>query len=476
MKSNIFKSVFMAALVAGVIAGCANDDDYGTPNLDCPDTSLTANKSVQEIIDQAEPTVDPEMPYADNDIIEAYVTSSDEGGNFYKSISFQTHPTDGSDPVGFSVPVDAGGTFVNYPVGTKVYIKLQGQYTDIYNGSMRIGGLYELDPATETDPAVYAVGRLSIFDYAKVLVRSCTRLDESDLVRTLTVAQAKNDANLNTLIELDNVQFVDAVVGKTLYDASNDLGGATNHLLTDNLGNTIIFRTSSFANFAGDIAPSASGKVKGVLTKFGSDYQFMARTDSDIQLTNPRLIVDFSAPIVGNAITYTGSFVENFESGVTTIPGSRTFPKYINDPYVGSRYWETKTFGGNKYIQMTSFGGTAEDNRTMFFIPVDFTAANTFSFQSKSGFTTGPALKVYYISGTDYTPGAALNAAALVDITSNFTLSPGLSNGYPANFTNSGAYAIPAALTGNGYFVFEYYGSGLTGQTSTIQIDNVTVN
>ncbi|WP_291085892.1 DUF5689 domain-containing protein [Flavobacterium sp. BFFFF1] len=482
MKLNIFKTVFMTALLTGVVAGCANDDEYGTPNLDCPETSLSANKTVQEIIATVPAEVLPDQPYTDDDIIEAYVTSSDEGGNFYKSISFQTHPTNGSAPVGFSVPVDAGGTFVNYPTGTKVFIKLKGQYRDIYNESMRIGGLYELDPATDTNPAVYAVGRLSIFDYAKVLVRSCTRLGEEDLVRTMTIAEAKNDANLNTLIELDGVQFTTDVVGKTLYDATDDLGGATNHLLTDNVGNTIDFRTSSFANFAGDIAPGTSGKIRGVLTKFSGTYQFLARTKNDIKLTEPRFTIDLSSPIVGNALTFSGSFNETFESGVTTSPGNRTFPKYINDPVVGTRYWQTTTFSNNKYLQMTSFTSSTsttlvnEDNRSLFFMPVDFTAASNFSFQSKAGFVTGPVLKVYYISASDYTPGGPVNNAALVDITSNFTISAGLATGYPANFTPSGNYAIPATLTGNGYFVFEYVGSGLTGNTTTMQIDNVTVN
>ena len=469
MKTNILKSILLTTLLAGVFSSCVNEDNYPVPNLECIDSTLSANKQVQEIINQAPITVDPAVPYANDDVIEAYVVSSDEGGNFYKSISFQTKGTSTVAPVGFSVPVDVGGTFTNFRPGTKVYIKLKGLYTDIYNSSMRIGSLYLLNPATEE----YAVGRLSIFDYGKVLKRSCNTTNEEDLVRKLSVSQALSNSNLNTLIELQNVQFDADVIGKTYYDATNDLGGATNHLLSDEFGNKIIFRTSSFANFAGNVATSLSGTVRGVLTKYGSDYQFLARTEADIKLTKPRLTIDFSAPIVGNALSYSGSFTETFESYVTASPGNRTFPKYINDPVVGARYWENKTFGGNKYIQMTSFGGTAEDNRTLFFIPVDMTAANTFSFKSKSGFTNGNVLKVYY--STNYIPGTNVNNATLVDITSSFIISPGLSSGYPTAFTYSGNYNIPAGITGNGYFIFEYVGSGISGITSTLQIDDVVV-
>src|SRR5690606_1947526 len=190
--------------------------------------------------------------------------------------------------------------------------------------------------------------------------------------------------------------------------------------------------------------------------------------------TNERFFVDTSAPALGGTdIQFLGSFVENFESYAAAL---REFPRYINDPIAGSRYWAVTAFGGNKYIQMTSFGGTPELNRSMFIVPVDMTAANTFSFQSKAGYSNGAALKVYYIMASDYTPGQGINPALMTDITSSFTISPGLAGAYPDTFTNSGNYNIPASLTGNGYFVFEYNGNGNGGVTTTIQLDNIIVN
>lgn len=461
MKTTILKSVLFSALMAGAFTSCVNDDDYGIPEFDCTETSLVKTKEVADI-----PATATLAQYLGDDVIEAYVTSSDEGGNFFKTISFQT--LDGSK--GFSVPIDATSTFISFTPGRKVFVKMKNLYTDLSNGGKRIGAVFISSSGNAS------VGRLLESQYKEVLVASCQLVNEDDLVRTMTIAEAKNDANINTLIELDGVQFSDGAIASTYYDAANVVGGATNHLLNDINGNSVIFRTSSFATYAGRPVPDGSGKVRGVMTKFGSDYQFMARTERDVKLDQERFFVDFAAPIVGDAIVYSGSFTENFESYSTTVPASRVFPAYINDPLVGSRYWETKTFSNNKYIQMTSFGGTAEANRSLFIVPVDMTAANTFAFQSKSGFTNGLALKVYYILEANYTPGAVLNPANLVDITSSFTISPGQSNGYPNDFTNSGNYAIPASLTGNGFFVFEYTGNGSGGVTSTIQIDNITVN
>jgi hypothetical protein len=269
------------------------------------------------------------------------------------------------------------------------------------------------------------------------------------------------------------VQFTDASIGKKYFDATlNNLGGATNHEITDQFGNKIIVRISEFANFSSKPVSNKSGKIRGVLTKFGSTFQFMVRTENDIMLTNPRLTVDFAPPIVGTSLTYDATLNEPFTSYTTT--NQQIFPKYINDAAIGTRYWQVKTFGGNKYIQMTSFGGTAEANRSLFFVPINLTAASTVSFKTKAGFANGACLKVYYT--TNYVAGSDVTTATLTNITSSFTIDAGLSSGYPTNFTDSGNWAIPNTLTGNGFLVFEYIGNGSGGVTTTMQIDDIVIN
>ena len=206
-------------------------------------------------------------------VIEAYVSSSDLGGNFFKTISFQT--LDGS--FGFSVPVDVTSTFIDFEPGRKVLIELDSMYTDKQYGSMRIGAKFGTQ-----------VGRISQDKYEKALNRSCTIIPQDSLVKKLTIAQTLSDARINTLIELQNVQFITSAVGKTYYDPTNALGGATNYYIVDQTGHEIIFRTSSFATYANSKVPNGSGTVRGVLTKFNTDYQFIARTEEDIKLDKPR--------------------------------------------------------------------------------------------------------------------------------------------------------------------------------------------
>lgn len=453
-----------------LLASCVNGDDYNAPDLTGECEDLTANVTVETVLNNANASLQQYLNADENveDIIEAYVTSSDEGGNFYKSLSLVS--VDGTR--GFTIPVDAYNLYTKFEPGRKVFIYMDSLYYtfDSQIASTEIGSLYNNN--TIDNPNDDAIGRISGVTYENIIKRSCSKIDEDDLVNNMTITAAKNNQNINKLIEFNNVQFTDASLGKKYYDPSlNSFGGATNHEITDEFGNKIIVRISEFATFAGGSIPEGSGKIRGVLTKYNSDFQFMVRTLNDIDLEEPRMEIDFFPPIVGSSINYVSTLNEPFTSYNTNV---QNFPAYVNDAATGSRYWQVRSFSGNKYIQMSSFGGTPEANRSLFIIPVNMTAANTFSFKTKAGFNNGAVLKVYY--STNYTIGSQITTATLVDITSNFAIDNGPSSGYSTNFLNSGVYNIPASITGNGVFIFEYVGNGNGGVTTTMQIDDIVIN
>ncbi|MFZ4105223.1 choice-of-anchor J domain-containing protein, partial [Flavobacterium sp.] len=228
-------------------------------------------------------------------------------------------------------------------------------------------------------------------------------------------------------------------------------------------------RTSRYANFAGFNTPKGSGKIRGVLTKYNSGFQLVLRTERDVKMGDTRP--------VNPALVFTGSLTEPFTSYSV---GDKVFPKYINDQTVGGRYWAVKQFPtgtGNKYIEMSSYTGASTPGvvtKAYFMVPVDFTAANTFTFSKEIRYNSGVPFKVYYVQSSNYTPNGIINVNSFVDITSSFNIA------YPAigssenSFTNAGTYAIPTGLTGTGFFVFEY--SGTSTITTTIQIDDIKIN
>lgn len=437
-------SIYFA--IAFLFSACVNNT-FDEPVYNCVDPLLTKTKEVSDMYVLATSTT---KMYTSNDIIEGYVISSDEGGNFFKSMYFQ--PLDGSK--GFNLSVDEKSTYTKYfQPGKKIFLKLKG--LAFANPSSNAKGLIFGAPPTEQ----YAVDRVSLFNYKNHLIPSCELVNEDVIVHKIALAQV-SDAYLNTLVEIDKVQF------RTDCTTFSKLEYDTSLKITNGVG-TLDVRTSRFANFAGFTVPSGNGKIRGVLTKFGLTYQLILRTERDVQFTNPR-VQTIVLPKGGTNLQYLGAFTETFESYTVTTTGA-VLPKYINDAAIGSKYWDVAVFSSKKYLQMSAFNSGC--SKAYFIVPVDFTAAKEFLFKSKDGYNDGNPLRVYY--STNYIPGNTIVSATLVDITSKFKLSTGNKDDYGADFINSGVYSIPNSLLGNGYFIFEY--DGTSGSTTTIQLDDIVV-
>lgn len=443
---KLIKSLSILALVISFTSCVEDDTNVDNPNSGIVTSEFTTTKTVQAIV-AFNTTANP-VQYTADDIIEAYVTSTDETGSFYNTISFQDIATNTTQPVGLSVSANFSSYGKGFTPGRKVYIKLKGLYTAVVDGSLKIGTLYN-----------GAIGRISENEWQNYLFPSATKVSEENMVRTVSLAIAATNVNLNTLIEIDNVQFADGSLARTYFDVDSG-GSATNHNIVDiNGGTTRFFRVSKFALFAYQNVPSGRGKIRGVMTKYGSDFQFIVRHQNDVKLTNPR------------TYTFNGTLNENFESYALNQKG---FINYLNFDILGSKNWIIKTVNSSKCIQMSSFGGTLESNKSYFVLPINFTAANTLTFQTDADFfSTSFGLKVYRT--TDYVPGKKITDATLYDITSNFNLP----SANTTTFSSAGVYSIPTSITGNGYIIFEYTGSNISGpglQTTNCNIDNIVIN
>lgn len=325
-----------AVLLGIVMISCSCDEELNVPELTCNQADLKVNRTVEEVRSSTSSIV---TQYKYDDIIEAYVVSSDQGGNFFKTISFQTLATKTTPSIGFSVPIDVSNTYVDFRLGNKVYIKMKDQYTDFYFEGMRIGGIY-VNTYNEG-----GVGRISPNDYKNVLNASCTIIDEELLIHTISIPDLLNDSNINTLVELSEVQFANEAIGRHYYEESNDIGGGTNWNIKDKLGNQVLFRTSSFADFADKTVPDGSGKIRGVLTKFGSDYQLLARSEKDVMLTGT------------TAVPF---FAENFQTVETNT--KLNLPGWANLVEKGTKYWLGTVYAGNGYAEFNTSGTKVVSN------------------------------------------------------------------------------------------------------------------
>ncbi|MCU7614315.1 DUF5689 domain-containing protein [Chryseobacterium sp. GMJ5] len=460
--TNFFKTAFLAVGVLSIVSSCVKNDEWETPPIACSNKFEAPTMTMAAFAAQV-PSTGYKLITTDQ-IFDGYIVSSDEQGNFYKTISFQdktANPT-----VGLQIEVDKASNFADFPVGAHIRINAKGLRLGLDRGTVKLGS---------EDPT-FAIGRIPQALVGRYLSGVCggNGLDIQTLVPTpiATLADAKNPALINTLVTVPDVQFNISEVFPTQkkfidYDAGGQ-GIDTDRNIEDKFGNTTVIRNSGFFKTGGELLPKGNGNITFVVSRYNTTWQMLIRSISDIKFTGAR--VDATPPKGGTAIAFSGSFLENFESYSLTPANLEVYPKYVNDPVLGNRYWQLKTFNNNKYIQLGANSGSGS-YLTYFAVPVDFTAANTLKFDVNVGFWNGNALKVY--TTTNYTALGDITTATKTDITSSFVIPTTPLSGYGI-LTPAGTYTIPAALTGNGYILFEYSGAS-TSTTTTIQLDNIQV-
>ena len=304
MKLNLLKPVAIALLTAFAITSCVKDDDYDIPDPNgkkpLPDYSGQV-VSFANVLTKVTASV---ATYTADEAIEGYVISSDEGGNFYKKIYIQNADKN----QGLSVAIDKSGLYTEFPVGAKVQLRLKDLTTQLNNSAIEVGhGTYTAKSGR------VSVGTMAEAIYKKHLFDTGERKTVAELTKVSnSIQEVSTDAHVDQLITLKGVHFPTDAVGKTLYDKSNALGGATNYKLTDANGKTIIFRTSSYAKFKDEKVPAGEVEVTGVLTKFNKDYQFMISNYAD-------LVVKGGTSTSTQTGTQTSTTVETLEASNATV-------------------------------------------------------------------------------------------------------------------------------------------------------------
>src|SRR5690606_17346578 len=134
MKAFKYTFTIIAAALTLLTTGCANSDDVSAPEIKFYEATETI--TLDELYQKANTTV---QQYTEDDILAAYVSSTDEGGTFYKSVSLQN--LEGTK--GFSISVDMYNIVNHVNPGRKVYIKLKDMYFSIVHGSLVLGDLYQ---------------------------------------------------------------------------------------------------------------------------------------------------------------------------------------------------------------------------------------------------------------------------------------------------------------------------------------------
>ncbi|MGK7649333.1 DUF5689 domain-containing protein [Capnocytophaga sp. G1920] len=307
MKLNLLKPVAIALLTAFAITSCVKDDDYDIPDPNgkkpLPDYSGQV-VSFANVLTKVTASV---ATYTADEAIEGYVISSDEGGNFYKKIYIQNADKN----QGLSVAIDKKGLYTEFPIGAKVQLRLKGLATQLNNSAIEVGyGTYTAKSGR------VSVGTMAEAIYKKHLFDTGERKTVAELAKVSnSIQEVSTEAHVDQLITLKGVHFPTDAVGKTLFvipDANAKDKNGTNYKLTDANGKTIIFRTSSYAEFKDEKVPAGEVEVTGVLTKFNKEYQFMISNYAD-------LVVKGGTSTSTQTGTQTSTTVETLEASNATV-------------------------------------------------------------------------------------------------------------------------------------------------------------
>lgn len=274
-------SIFLSAIAALLLALCM-DSGYDDVQKDNTGASFDTTNivSIQQLKERYRTVINnSSMTQITDDIqVKGWVTGNDEGGNLYNEVSLQ----DNSGAI--LVAINKSGLYGLLPVGQQVVINLKDLYIGGYGTQAEIGGVYSNARTGATN-----IGGMDHFVFANhyMTVGRPNTAAVAALITEFDYSQASNAdyifANQGKLMQLSNVTFKNG-------DGKSVFAPKTGVTLTNNSANRgfkgmsdsrLVFRTSTYADFANDTIPQGTTKVQGIFTVYRSTWQILARTRSD---------------------------------------------------------------------------------------------------------------------------------------------------------------------------------------------------
>jgi len=325
------------------------------------------------------------------------------------------------------------------------------------------GGLYQGDSVR-----VYLEG-LILGNYSGVMQldsvdvdRNIVKLETGVLVEPtlVTIPELEGGAYNAQLIKLENVEFADNELGKTWSDAA----GLTtqNRILKDCDNNTVIVRTSGYANFADQPLPEGNGTFIAIVSQFNNDIQLYVRDVTEIDLTGERCDGGGGGGGTGDPVT---QFFVDFENQSDNVDIS--LEGWNNVATAGNRVWRGRSFDNNLYAQANAYNSTDPSNEAWLISPpIDLNAMDEpkLEFLSATAYWTHDGFSVLFSTDFD---GSDITGATWSALSFNM---PGSSNNN-YEWVESGVIDL-SGFSGTGYVAFRYQGAA-PSQTGTFALEDI---
>ena len=395
------------------------------PVVEIPEGTIISISDLKDMFTGSPITLDSNYSIYGN------ITCEETNGNFYKEAYIQ----DLSGAI--KLKLDASGGLY---IGDSIRVSLNGVTMSEY------GDLIQLDNISVDEQIVKIATDRFVTPY------------------TTSINNLNIEDDQSRLIKLDSVEFQSTNV--TYADAINLATGE--RYLNDCDGNSILVRTSGYANFADDTVASGKGSIIGIFTRYGATKQFIIRDITEVNMEGDRC--GGSSGGGGGS----GNYILNkdFNDGSVTSGGWGSF---WSGTTTTENWGEWGIFGGDvaaaSNFDINTFTNYACES---WLVSPSFDLTGTSSpylvFDNVTRYN-GPGLELYISSNYDGSSdpsqqGTWLNITSYVP---NWDTDSG-----DWSFVSSGNIDLTPFISSNLNIAFKYIGTNADG--ATWELDNIIVN
>ena len=396
------------------------------PVVEIPEGTIISISDLKDMFTGSPITLDSNYSIYGN------ITCEETNGNFYKEAYIQ----DLSGAI--KLKLDASGGLY---IGDSIRVSLNGVTMSEY------GDLIQLDNISVDEQIVKIATDRFVTPY------------------TTSINNLNIEDDQSRLIKLDSVEFQSTNV--TYADAINLATGE--RYLNDCDGNSILVRTSGYANFADDTVASGKGSIIGIFTRYGATKQFIIRDITEVNMEGDRC-----GGSSGGGGGGSGNYILNkdFNDGSVTSGGWGSF---WSGTTTTENWGEWGIFGGDvaaaSNFDINTFTNYACES---WLVSPSFDLTGTSSpylvFDNVTRYN-GPGLELYISSNYDGSSdpsqqGTWLNITSYVP---NWDTDSG-----DWSFVSSGNIDLTPFISNNLNIAFKYIGTNADG--ATWELDNIIVN
>tara|TARA_R110001583_G_scaffold160872_1_gene312788 strand:- start:66761 stop:68827 length:2067 start_codon:yes stop_codon:yes gene_type:complete len=277
--------------------------------------ALTPNITISEVKNLYQGAM-VEFGISNNYIVEGYVVSSDEDGNFKEKLVIQNaveNPTSG-----IQILIESDAVFEDYKIGDKVFVKLDKLYMTKNDGILTIGF-----------PKGSKITKIDAAEIGRFIYNSGENFEI--IPSEILISDVLNSNYENTLVRVLNVQLVENELGKAFTFFTGDDDGTRT---LETCGETIklaVF-TNDDATFSNELFPKGHGNITGVLSG-----NLEIRTIEDVQFTEAFEVCQIIIPkimiteVADPKNDVSARFVELYNAGESEINlAGWKLNKYVN--------------------------------------------------------------------------------------------------------------------------------------------------